>query len=58
MVDLVVAAYVHSHYFLAGQEHRLIVLSQEVPALKAFVDHFLGALPDVAHYIRVEGLTR
>jgi glutathione S-transferase len=51
MVDFVVAAYVHSHYFLAGQEHRLTVLSQEVPALKAFVDHFLGALPDVAHYI-------
>jgi glutathione S-transferase len=51
MVDFVVAAYVHSHYFLPTQEHRLAVLASEVPALKAFVEHFLHALPAVASYI-------
>lgn len=51
LVDFVVAAYVHNHYYLAGQEHRLAVLAQEVPALKTFVDHFLASLPAVAEYI-------
>jgi glutathione S-transferase len=51
LLDFVVAAYVHSHYFLAGQEHRLAVLSAEVPALKAFVERFTTTLPEVANYI-------
>jgi glutathione S-transferase len=51
LVDFVVAAYLHSHYFLTGQEQRLKALSREVPELKAFVDHFLQTLPPVTSYI-------
>jgi glutathione S-transferase len=51
LLDFVVAAYVHSHYFIAGQEHRLAVLAAEVPALKAFVQRFTTTLPEVANYI-------
>mmetsp|Transcript_831 Transcript_831/g.1855 ORF Transcript_831/g.1855 Transcript_831/m.1855 type:complete len:210 (-) Transcript_831:3110-3739(-) len=51
LLDFVVAAYIHNHYYLEGQEARLAVLTQEVPALKAFVDRFLQELPDVAQYI-------
>jgi glutathione S-transferase len=51
LVDFVVTAYLHSHYFLSGQERRLEVLSREVPELKAFVDSFLQTLPSVASYI-------
>lgn len=52
MVDFIVAAYVHSHYFLDDQASRLAVLQRETPALKAYIDRFLAQCPEVANYIR------
>jgi len=51
MLDFVVAAHFHSHYFHPGQESCLAELKRQRPLITGFVERFLASAPLVAFYL-------
>jgi glutathione S-transferase len=52
LLDFVVAAFLHTHFFLEGQQERLAILARELPHLKGFVEYFLNESKRVVKYLR------
>lgn len=55
--DFVVFSYIHSHYFLQGQESRLAELSHELPTIKAYVLRVLAISPGITNYLKTRPKT-